>query len=287
MHNFFFRFLSVFKKTKEIFYIENNDQFMIAKEVISKERLLGLDTEFDWRNTYFPVLSMLQISTPKCIFLFDCLNCKNIDSLKCILEDENKIIIFHAARSDTTVLSTNLNIKIKKAFDIQVAEKLLNSGDIKSYSSIVLKYFGEILDKSETNSNWLRRPLNQNQISYAASDVEFLLDIFKFQKKNLLKINKLNNAFELSQKEAFLGNKDIKLSRLDRNKDKLSRREREIFLWREDMAKLENIPTSFLFKDKYLKKLSRLKGDDSNLKSQIIKILGDTKLTENFISNFF
>ena len=129
--------------------------------------------------------------------------------------------------------------------------------------------------------------MNQNQISYAASDVEFLLDIFKFQKKNLLKINKLNNAFELSQKEAFLGNKDIKLSRLDRNKDKLSRREREIFLWREDMAKLENIPTSFLFKDKYLKKLSRLKGDDSNLKSQIIKILGDTKLTENFISNFF
>ncbi len=53
------------------------------------------------------------------------------------------------------------------------------------------------------------------------------------------------------------------------------------------MAKLENIPTSFLFKDKYLKKLSRLKGNDSNLKSQIIKILGDTKLTENFISNFF
>lgn len=53
------------------------------------------------------------------------------------------------------------------------------------------------------------------------------------------------------------------------------------------MAKLENIPTSFLFKDKYLRKLSMFKADEENLKSKIINIMGDTKLSEKFISNFF
>ena len=73
-----------------------------------------MDTEFDWRNTYFPVLSLLQISTAKSIFLIDCLKCKDLKFFKDVLEDKNKLIIFHSARSDTTVLSTNLGIRIKK-----------------------------------------------------------------------------------------------------------------------------------------------------------------------------
>ena len=281
------KFFLVFKKKKDILFIDNENQISNAKKAIQKEVLLGVDTEFDWRNTYFPVLSLLQISTAKSIFLIDCLKCKDLKFFKDVLEDKNKLIIFHSARSDTTVLSTNLGIRIKKVFDIQIAEKLLTSGSIKSYSSIVSKYFGKVLDKSETNSNWLRRPLKKKQISYAAKDVEFLLEIYRLQKKILYKKNKLQDVFKESRKEAKLGNQDLKISRLNRKKNKFSQREKDIFLWREDMAKLENIPTSFLFKDKYLRKLSMFKADEENLKSKIINIMGDTKLSEKFISNFF
>ena len=281
------KFFLVFKKKKDILFVDNENQISNAKKAIQKEVLLGVDTEFDWRNTYFPVLSLLQISTAKSIFLIDCLKCKDLKFFKDVLEDKNKLIIFHSARSDTTVLSTNLGIRIKKVFDIQIAEKLLTSGSIKSYSSIVSKYFGKVLDKSETNSNWLRRPLKKKQISYAAKDVEFLLEIYQLQKKILYKKNKLQDVFNESRKEAKLGNQDLKISRLNRKKNKFSQREKDIFLWREDMAKLENIPTSFLFKDKYLRKLSMFKADEENLKSKIINIMGDTKLSEKFISNFF
>ena len=281
------KFFLVFKKKKDILFVDNENQISNAKKAIQKEVLLGVDTEFDWRNTYFPVLSLLQISTAKSIFLIDCLKCKDLKFFKDVLEDKNKLIIFHSARSDTTVLSTNLGIRIKKVFDIQIAEKLLTSGSIKSYSSIVSKYFGKVLDKSETNSNWLRRPLKKKQISYAAKDVEFLLEIYRLQKKILYKKNKLQDVFNESRKEAKLGNQDLKISRLNRKKNKFSQREKDIFLWREDMAKLENIPTSFLFKDKYLRKLSMFKADEENLKSKIINIMGDTKLSEKFISNFF
>ena len=100
------------------------------------------------------------------------------------MEDKKKLIIFHSSRSDATVLSTNLNIQIKKAFDIQIAEKILRGGDLKNCGKIVRDYFYIDLDKSETNSNWLKRPLSYKQLTYASNDVLFLIDIYKIQKKN-------------------------------------------------------------------------------------------------------
>ena len=58
----------------------------------------------------------------------------------------------------------------------------MNQGEVKSYAKLVSKYIGKYLDKSETNSNWLKRPLNQNQVKYAANDVDYLLDIFIYKK---------------------------------------------------------------------------------------------------------
>ena len=59
------KFFLVFKKKKDILFVDNENQISNAKKAIQKEVLLGVDTEFDWRNTYFPVLSLLQISTAK------------------------------------------------------------------------------------------------------------------------------------------------------------------------------------------------------------------------------
>ena len=53
------------------------------------------------------------------------------------------------------------------------------------------------------------------------------------------------------------------------------------------MAEEENIPPAFIFKDKYLKKLSNVKSHDDQAKKKIMTILGDTKLTERFINIFF
>ena len=278
---------SFFKKTLDIHLIETEENFEYIKNTLNREKIFGIDTEFDWRTTYFPKLSLLQISVSKEIILIDCIKCKKLNFLKSILENKDKLFIFHSARSDATVLSNNLDVKIKNIFDTQAAEKLLNSGTVESYASLVKKYSGKDLDKSETNSNWLKRPLTENQISYASSDVEYLIKIYKIQKKLLTKRNLLKEAYELSKKEAALGNEDIKLSRFKKQKYKLSQREREIFMWRENTAQKENIPTSYLFKDKYLRNLSKLKKDEANLKSKILKIIGDTKLSENFISSLF
>jgi len=50
--------------------------------------------------------------------------------LKNILEDKSKIVIMHSSRSDTTVLNTNLKIKLDNCFDIQIAEKINQDFDV-------------------------------------------------------------------------------------------------------------------------------------------------------------
>ena len=146
------------KNKKTIYLVESEDNEEFVTESLKDEKHIGIDTEFNWRNTYFPELSLLQISTSSKILLIDCLKCKKLGFLNKILEDKTKTIIMHSLRSDTTVLKTNLKIKLTNCFDIQIAEKFINGGEIKNYGFIVAKYFGYDLDKSETNSNWLKRP---------------------------------------------------------------------------------------------------------------------------------
>ena len=174
-----------FLKEKPIIYIDNESAFDEIINKLTLEKIIGIDTEFDWRNTYYPKLCLIQISTERTIFLIDPLKLSSIFKLNFILENKDIIKIFHSARSDATVLFCSSSLKIVNCFDIQVAEKFLSKDDLKGYAKIVLKYLGIKVDKSETNSNWLRRPFTRNQINYAANDVRFLIKIYKKQKKIL------------------------------------------------------------------------------------------------------
>ncbi len=269
------------KGVKEIYLIASQDDEDFLIKSLIEEKFIGIDTEFNWRKTYFPELSLLQISTESKILLIDFLKFQAIDSLKELLEQKDKLIIMHSSRSDVTVLNTNLNIKLKNVFDIQIAEKFINGGDIKNYGSIVLSYFGHKLEKSETNSNWLKRPLSNKQLHYAADDVNFLIPIYKKQIKKLKKLNKLNDAKLNTQKEVELGNQELYVSRV-KKLNKASKDEKKIFLWREKQARLKNLPPSYIFEDKFLKKITKETRRKNN-SYEIIKLFKDNGSVNDFL----
>lgn len=273
------------KKNKAKYFISHPNDLGKLSSNLENCKIIGLDTEFDWRTTYFPVLSLIQISTHDHIYLIDCLKINPAKILKKYLESKDILKIFHSARSDATVLSKCLNIYSENIFDIQMAEKLLQ-GDIKSYSKIVNKYFGILLNKSETNSNWLKRPLSVNQINYASDDVNFLIEIFYLQKRILIKKKLLKKSFELSEKESNLGNQSLEITRLKRLENKLSKRSLKVFLWREKIAEEKNVPPSFIFKDKYISKLTKINENNNDSKRKVMKIVGDSQLADNFVLNF-
>ncbi|MFL2731883.1 MAG: HRDC domain-containing protein [Gammaproteobacteria bacterium] len=275
-----------FKKKRLAKFISKSSELDYLNTELLKSNIIGIDTEFDWRTTYFPKLSLVQIVTLDKIFIVDFLNIASASSLISSLENNDCLKIFHSARSDAIVLSKCLNCKSRNVFDIQIAEKLLLNGEIQSYGKIVERYFGLKLDKMETNSNWLKRPLTENQIIYAQDDVDYLIEIYEIQKKILKRKDLLNKAFMLSEREADLGNQPLINSRLKKKVKKFSKRDKEVFIWRENQAEKEDVPPSFIFKDKYINHLSKILPIDTSGKKKVMKIIGDSEISERFIKKF-
>ena len=284
--NFTSIFRRVLKKRRKIYFITNKKELNFLDTELSKNKIFALDTEFDWRTTYFPKLSLIQISLDQNLFLIDCLKVNPKIILKKYLENKNILKIFHSVRSDTTVLSKCLGCITNNVFDIQVADKILSNTEIQAYGKIVKKFFNISLKKTETNSNWLKRPLSDSQIKYALDDVDYLIEIYGYQKKMLKKVGLLKKVLAISANEASLGNESLKKLRLKKKEKKMSERNKEIFLWREDVAETENVPPTFIFKEKFLQKLSKIKSEDSQAKIKVMTIIGDTELTNKFIKIF-
>ena len=275
-------FLFSSKKKKTYHLLSSKSEIDTLKNELCKSDILGIDTEFDWRRTYFPNLSILQISTRKKIFLIDYLNFSNLDFLEQILLKKD-FLIFHSVRSDTTILSKCLQIEVDQVFDIQIAERFLTGGNNQNYATIVENYFPVKLSKSETNSDWLKRPLSKKQICYAANDVRFLIDIFEKQKKKLISMSKYKDVLNASKKEANLGNQDLHVSRLAKLSN-AKEKEKKLFMWRENLAIKKNIPSSYIFKDKHLKEILKVYKSSDGL-NKVTNLTRSRTLAKDIIEN--
>ena len=99
-------------------------------------------------------------------------------------------------KGDLSALKTKFNINFSNIRDTQIAEFILeNNSNLQiSYKGLVRKYFLINLPKTETNSNWSKRPLEQKQINYASDDVKFLKKFVKIKKIILEIKNSLINT---------------------------------------------------------------------------------------------
>ena len=76
-------------------------------------------------------------------------------------------------------------------FDTQIANSLLGGDFSIGYQGLVEQEMEIVLNKNETRSNWIRRPLSDSQLKYAVLDVEYLIYLYKIQIEELLNTTKL------------------------------------------------------------------------------------------------
>ena len=81
-------------------------------------------------------------------------------------------------------------------FDTQLANAFLGGSYSIGYQDLVIDKIDVKVDKDETRSNWLRRPLTDSQLRYAASDVEFLSDLYMELEEKLISENKIDWFYE-------------------------------------------------------------------------------------------
>ena len=68
--------LSSFQK-HQIVYVNSRELLIECSSDVKKNNSIAVDTEFIWKNTYYPILSLIQIATKSKIYLLDFFFLKN------------------------------------------------------------------------------------------------------------------------------------------------------------------------------------------------------------------
>ena len=145
----------------------------MVDELASIDRY-AIDTEFHREKTYYPQLALVQISWRDRIVLIDPLA---IDPRRLgRLFNSNALAVVHAAQQDLEVLKHSCGVAPRRIFDTQLSAGFLGYST-PSLASLVQSEFKINLPKADRLTDWLRRPLSDAQIAYAASDVEYLLQL--------------------------------------------------------------------------------------------------------------
>jgi len=155
-------------------WIERPDALQAWLAAIPAGAAVGLDTEFMRRNTFYPQLALLQLGWNGRHALVDPLAFDIGAALQPLLGSGAAVTIMHSAGEDLETLAPLLPEGPGQLFDTQIAAAFAGMGLGLSYRALVAELAGVELDKGETRSDWLQRPLTDAQRSYAALDVVYL-----------------------------------------------------------------------------------------------------------------
>jgi len=237
-------------------WIDNRDVLQSWLASVPDSAAIGLDTEFMRRNTFYPQLALLQLGWNGRYALIDPLAFEIDDALLPLLGAGPAVTIMHSASEDLETLSPMLPNGPKLLFDTQIAAAFVGMGLGISYRALVAELAGVDLDKGETRSDWMQRPLTASQISYAALDVVYLKTIHEQLGERLqqrdrsawhaedcerLKRRASQRAGDPQPQRAMRGAADWTLPQ--------QAMLRRLLLWRDRSARMLDVPRPWLIDD--------------------------------------
>ncbi|MCF7919669.1 MAG: M20/M25/M40 family metallo-hydrolase [Candidatus Cloacimonetes bacterium] len=180
-------------------YIDNQEELQQLKQVLENSMEFALDLEADVNlHRYGRKLCLAQFWNGEQCWLLD-LRVLDISCLREILEDPAVVKVMYAASFDISLLADLLNIQLKGLFDIQTCSSLLGNGR-RSLKHFMKEMFDLELEKDLQTSDWYRRPLTEEQLAYAATDVRFLLEARELQLAQLETADLMEAALDAFQK---------------------------------------------------------------------------------------
>jgi ribonuclease D len=247
--------------------VTGNAQLQTLCKIWEGSTLLAMDTEFIRTQTFYPQLGLLQLCNGEHTWLIDPLTIDDWTDFKALMLNKAVTKVFHSCSEDLLVFIAFFGLVPTPVFDSQIAATLLNFGLSISYQNLVNHFTGIDLPKGETRSDWLQRPLSQNQLDYAALDVIYLPDIARNQQKALAEAGKTEWAEEeflrlegLNEQEFTRDFSDFYMSLKGgwqfTGEQLLALK--LLCIWREERARERDRPRSWILKDTALYEIARL-----------------------------
>jgi len=244
---------------------------------LNSSPILAIDTEFVRERTYYHKLGLIQVSDGIHCAAIDPIHISNLEPFLNLVRNQNTVKVFHAARQDLEILHRLCGGTIQPIFDTQIAASVVGWGAQISFAKIVNKVLGKKIDKSETYTDWCRRPLSERQIEYALDDVRLLFPVYENLKKVLKSLNReewLQGEFiQLEDPDNFKAPNLEKLYMRIKNIRTLAPKNFaiicELAKWREKEAQFRDCLAKNIVRDESLLELARKAPIDSEGLSRI------------------
>lgn len=154
--------------------ISSDEDFAAFVDRTMGVEFYAIDTEFHRERSYFPRVALIQINNGGEVALIDPL-VVDPEPLARLLESDSTAVL-HAASQDLEVFQHWAGTLPTKMFDTQLAAGFtgLSTPSLAALHDRVLHIS---LPKTSRLTDWLARPLTEDQLDYAASDVEHLLEL--------------------------------------------------------------------------------------------------------------
>ncbi len=176
----------------QVRFVTRPEELAALIEAMASARYLPLDTEFVRERTYFPQLALLQIATTDTVWLVDPIAGLDLTPFWQALVSRDTPVVMHAGDQDLDLILTAAGRLPTQVFDTQIAAELLGIGSQLSYAALTEVLLGTRLDKGETRSDWLARPLSDMQMNYAVQDVAQLHALYPLLEQRLQDAGRLD-----------------------------------------------------------------------------------------------
>jgi ribonuclease D len=227
---------------------------------------VGVDTEFIWDRTYYPTLGLIQIGYPDghCE-LVDAPAIEDWSPLAELMSDPDTVKILHDAQQDLNILYRTCGGLPENIFDTQRSSGFVGLSSTISLSELLKTLLKVRLAKTETRSDWTKRPLTDAQLQYAEDDVRHSVDLMvKIMAKAdaLGRKGWIEDEMQMYTDENLYGevDPDSVMPRV-RGSGSLTNQQRNILralgAWREEKARRRNLPRGFILSDDALVSLTK------------------------------
>jgi len=185
--------------------VEDDATLLEVCETLSKEPIIGVDTESDSMHHYQEKVCLIQISDSVNDYIVDPLKIDDLSPLGVIFADPECVKIFHGADYDLMCMNRDYGFKIVNLFDTMIAAQFIDLPRV-GLADLCGTYFDAEMDKRYQRHDWAERPLLPEHVEYARGDSHYLLalrELLIFKLQRLGRWDIVQEEFKLLETKKF------------------------------------------------------------------------------------
>ena len=243
-------------------WVRKQSQLDEVIEALATCGRVALDTEFIKRDTYYPRLALIQLNTGNHVYLLDAPQLQLSELWQALMKVD--VAIWHACGEDLGIFYLLSGCPpLTNIFDTQIALSYLTGQLQMGYQQALDEQLDMHIDKEQSQSDWLQRPLSDEQEQYAIDDVRFLPALYlsleyALKSQGLYKYvwedcqlyaNDLYDAQNVADEQMYLTMADYRYT-----SEQMAILQ-AVATWREELARSTNQPRTFVIKKQAVREI--------------------------------